>query len=56
MPKALERKLKAKARKKGLTGKKASRYAYGALRKTGWVPGHQKRKRKLLEYAARQGG
>jgi hypothetical protein len=42
MPKALERKLKAQARKKGFTGKRADRYVYGTLRKTGWKPSHQK--------------
>ena len=43
MPKALERKLKAEARKKGFTGERADRYVYGTLRKTGWVPSHQKK-------------
>ena len=43
MPKALERKLRAQARKKGLKGEAADRYVYGGLRKTGWKP---KRKRK----------
>jgi len=38
MPKALERKLKRQARKKGLTGKRAGKYIYGTLRKTGWKP------------------
>lgn len=42
MPKALEKKLKAEARKKGFTGERADRYVYGTLRKTGWTP---KRKR-----------
>ena len=39
MPKALERKLKAEARAKGLTGKEFNEYVYGTLRKTGWTPG-----------------
>ena len=38
MPKALERKLKAQARKKGYKGERAARYVYGTLRKTGWKP------------------
>lgn len=38
MPKILERKLKVKAKKKGLTGKRATAYVYGTLRKTGWKP------------------
>ena len=43
MPKQLERELKAQARKKGFTGERADRYVYGTLRKTGWVPSHQKK-------------
>lgn len=39
MPKVMERKLKAKARRKGLTGKRAAAYTYGTMRKTGWKPG-----------------
>ena len=39
MPKALERKLKAEAKKKGLKGKRADAYVYGTMRKTGWKPG-----------------
>ncbi len=42
MPVALERKLKAKARKKGLSKKRQDAYVYGTLRKTGWTPSHQK--------------
>ena len=38
MPKKLERKLKAQAKKEGLTGKRADAYVYGTLRKTGWTP------------------
>ena len=38
MPKALERKLKAEAKKKHLTTKRANAYIYGTLRKTGWKP------------------
>lgn len=38
MPKALERKLKRQAARKGLKGKRANAYVYGSLRKTGWRP------------------
>jgi len=42
MPKKLERELKAKARKKGLTGDRADKYVFGTLRKTGWKPKKKK--------------
>jgi len=38
MPKALEKKLKAQARKKGFSKKRTGAYVYGTLRKTGWKP------------------
>lgn len=38
MPKALERKLKAEGRKRGLKGKRLAAYIYGTMRKTGWKP------------------
>jgi hypothetical protein len=39
MPKALERKLKAEAKKKFPRNKeRQDRYVYGTLRKTGWRP------------------
>lgn len=38
MPVELERKLKAEARKKGLTGDSFNAYVYGTLRMTGWKP------------------
>jgi hypothetical protein len=38
MPKTLERKLRRKAKAKGLSGERADKYVYGALRKTGWKP------------------
>jgi hypothetical protein len=44
MPKKLERKLKAKAKRKGLKGEHANAYAYGTMRKTGWKPRPAKRK------------
>lgn len=43
MPKAMERKLKAQAKKKGFSGKRAAAYIYGTLRKTGWKPSTQKK-------------
>jgi hypothetical protein len=43
MPEALKRKLKKKAKKKGLKGERADAYVYGTMRKTGWKP---KKKRK----------
>ena len=46
MPKAMERKLKAKAKKKGLKGERADAYVYGTMRKTGWQPSTQKKKKK----------
>jgi hypothetical protein len=43
MPKKLERKLFATARRKGFGKARTNRYVYGTLRKTGWKP---KRRRK----------
>lgn len=43
MPEKLERALKAEARKKGFKGKRADRYVYGTMRKTGWIPSTQKK-------------
>lgn len=45
MPKKLERKLKVQGRKKGFTGKRLAKYIYGTLRKTGWTPSHQKKRK-----------
>jgi len=44
MPKAMEKKLKAKARKKfgNTTSARARKYIYGSLRKTGWRPSREK--------------
>jgi len=44
MPKAMEKRLKKEAKKKGLKGKRARAYVYGTLRKTGWKPKKEKRK------------
>lgn len=38
MPEALERKLKAQAKKKGFGKERTNKYVYGALRKVGWKP------------------
>jgi len=40
MPKEMERKLKAEARKKfgSVTSERARKYIYGSMRKTGWKP------------------
>ena len=46
MPKALEKKLKKQAKKKGLSKKKAGAYVYGTLRKTGWKPKKKSSRRK----------
>lgn len=45
MPEAMERHLKARAKKKGLKGRRAAAYVYGTMRKTGWVPSTHKKKR-----------
>jgi len=42
MPKALERRLKVRAGRKGLRGKRRNAYVYGTLRKTGWRPGRRR--------------
>ena len=42
MPKALEEKLKKRAKKMGLSKKRQGAYIYGTLRKTGWKPSTQK--------------
>lgn len=45
MPKKLERQLKRQAKKRGLKGERADAYVYGTLRKTGWKPSREKKKR-----------
>ena len=45
MPKALERKLKRQAKRKGLSGKRANAYVYGTLvRKFHWKPKRRKKR------------
>ena len=46
MPKAMERKLRQQARKKGLKGKQADAYVYGTMRKAGWKPKKRSKKKK----------
>lgn len=50
MPKKLERKLKATARKKGFVkdglSERGKKYVFGTMRKTGWTPSTQKKGRK----------
>lgn len=41
MPEAMERKLKAEAKKKGFGKKRTGAYVYGTMRKTGWKPSTQ---------------
>src|SRR2546426_9288417 len=41
MPVELERKLRRRARKLGLRGRRLNAYVYGTMRKTGWRPSHQ---------------
>lgn len=43
MPKEMERKLKAEAKKNGLSGERADKYVYGTMRKTGWTPAKKKK-------------
>lgn len=41
MPKDLERKLKATARRRHYGKKRTKAYVYGTLRKLGWTPKHR---------------
>lgn len=52
MPKAMERKLKKQAKKKGLTGKRKNAYIYGTMRKTGWKPSREKARKAVLKARA----
>ena len=45
MPKRMEEALKREAAKRGLTGERKDAYVYGTMRKTGWVPSTQKKKK-----------
>lgn len=43
MPKDLEKKLKAAAKKKGYGKKRTNAFVHGTLRKTGWTPSTQRK-------------
>ena len=45
MPKAMENKLRAEGRKKGLTGKKLDAYVYGTMNKLGLMKGNKEVKK-----------
>lgn len=47
MPAALERKLKRQAAKKDWSEERKDAYVYGTLRKTGWKPSTQKKKKEM---------
>ena len=46
MPKKMEQALKREAKKKGLKGERADAYVYGTMRKAGWKPEREKRRKK----------
>lgn len=48
MPKALERKLKRQVNREhpNWSEERKDAYVYGTLRKTGWKPSHQKKKKR----------
>jgi hypothetical protein len=54
MPEKAERALKAQAKKKGFGKERTGAYMYGALRKMGWTPSHQKHKGKKLYKRAKK--
>ena len=41
-PAKLEKRLRAKARKKHLKGERFDAYVYGSMRKTGWKPSRER--------------
>jgi len=44
MPKRMERKLRAEARKKGYGKERTDAYVYGTMRKAGWKPRREKKR------------
>ena len=46
LPKAMERKLKATAKKRGYGKKRAGAFVFGTMRKTGWKPKTQRNRTK----------
>jgi len=49
MPEAMERKLKATAKKRGYSKERTDKFVYGSMRKTGWVPSTQSKHKRLYE-------
>lgn len=45
MPKAMERKLKATAQKRGYGEKRTGAYVFGTMRKAGWTPSGKAKRR-----------
>lgn len=52
MPEAMERSLKATAKKRGYGKERTNAYVYGTMRKTGWKPSTQRKKKKSHRAAA----
>ena len=46
MPEAMEKSLKAKAKKMDLGKKRTNAFVYGTMRKTGWKPKHRGKSKK----------
>lgn len=46
MPKELEDRLRKRAKKLKLKGERLDAYVYGTMRKTGWTPSTQKKKKR----------
>lgn len=60
MPEAMERELKKTAKKRGYGEKRTGAYVYGTMRKTGWKPSHEKKKKnnpsdKAKDYLKKKG-
>ena len=53
MPKAMERKLKRTAKKRGYGKERSDAYTYGTMRKTGWKPSTQKKGKKGAKRSSR---
>lgn len=45
MPKKLEAELRKEAKKKGLSKEREDAYVYGTMRKAGWIPSTQKKRK-----------
>ena len=55
MPEEMERELKRTAKKRGYSKKRAGAYVYGTMRKTGWRPSREKRKRAKTAWRKKRG-